>query len=405
MQRREACGFGEAIRICAGICHLTINDPIPEPKRVTQEQRPVPSIEDNERYQRTLLPYDPIMKELRDTYSLFGVGIAPPETPKYFGFTRGRLVFPIQDGEGRLVAFAARSQGISVSGKIPKYLNSPTSPIYKKDELLYGWYQALTRIRETGIVFITEGYKDTLAMHAAGFTNTVALCGTHLSVHHIELIRKEAVTVCIFLDADEAGRETAKEVAPRLRRAGLRVTDLVAEVGKDPDEMFCRCGHEVFVRWVSRALIPSSCLRAESLLVAACRCWPDTLCLTEEGEEKRYAEHIREVLERDDLLPEASLVLAPGMESDVSLADREELDKEYVSRTDAAHSVPVRRSELIRYLFLRYMETRLLDRVRRDSYRLTTVFADEEEYERLLSALQYQRNYLRKVSRELGRRG
>lgn len=276
VQRREACGFGEAIRICAGICHLTINDPIPEPKRVTQEQRPVPSIEDNERYQRTLLPYDPIMKELRDTYSLFGVGIAPPETPKYFGFTRGRLVFPIQDGEGRLVAFAARSQGISVSGKIPKYLNSPTSPIYKKDELLYGWYQALTRIRETGIVFITEGYKDTLAMHAAGFTNTVALCGTHLSVHHIELIRKEAVTVCIFLDADEAGRETAKEVAPRLRRAGLRVTDLVAEVGKDPDEMFCRCGHEVFVRWVSRALIPSSCLRAESLLVAACRCWPDT---------------------------------------------------------------------------------------------------------------------------------
>ena len=68
---------------------------------------------------------------------------------------------------------------------------------------LYGWHRAVTKVRETGIVFLTEGYKDTLAMHAAGFSNTVALCGTNLSEHHIAMIRKEAVTVCLFLDADE----------------------------------------------------------------------------------------------------------------------------------------------------------------------------------------------------------
>lgn len=404
VQKKEECGFGEAVRICAGICHLSVNAPVTQPKHQAQEQKPVPSGEENERYQRMLLPYDPGMEELRDTYALFGVGIAPPETPDTYAFTRRRLVFPIQDAGGKLVAFAARYLGSSPSARIPKYLNSPTSPCYKKDELLYGWYQALTRIRETGVLFITEGYKDTLAMHAAGFTNTVALCGTNLSVYHIEQIRKESATVCLFLDADKAGRETVRAVVPRLRKARLLVTVLEPEGGKDPDEMFRRCGRALFIRLVNRGMMPSSCRRAETLLVAACRCWPDTLCLTEDGKEMRYAENIREVLEYDDLLPEESLVCGSGPESEIAPQDREELDKEYALHTDLSHSVPVRRSELIRSLFLRYMEARLSDRIRRDSYCLSAAFADEEQYERLLAALQYQRNYLCEVSRALGRR-
>ena len=137
----------------------------------------------NERYGQALLPYDPEMEELRKAYAAFEIGIAPAIVPEAWKFTRGRIVFPIRNAVGELVAFAARYQGDLPAKKIPKYINSSTSAIYKKDELLYGWYRAVSKVRETGIVFLTEGYKDTLAMHAAGFSNTVALCGTNLSEH------------------------------------------------------------------------------------------------------------------------------------------------------------------------------------------------------------------------------
>ena len=305
---------------------------------------------------------------------------------------------------GELVAFAARYQGDLPAKKIPKYINSSTSTIYKKDELLYGWHRAVSKVRETGIVFLTEGYKDTLAMHAAGFSNTVALCGTNLSEHHIAMIRKEAVTACLFLDADEVGRETVAGVMPKLRSAGLRVVDILPEGGKDADEMFRSLGREAFIRWVEKAMIPPARRKAESLLVAACHRWPDTLCLTKEGEEALYVDNIRKILSSDDLLPADSLVPALDAGPQKNRPETKELDNLYALHTDSSHSDRVRRSELVRHLFLNYLEVRLVDRVRQNLHRLSRTFADEESRVLLLSDLQYQRNYLSSVSRELGRR-
>nr|WP_290101846.1 toprim domain-containing protein [Parabacteroides goldsteinii] len=324
--------------------------------------------------------------------------------PEAWKFTRGRIVFPIRNAAGELVAFAARYQGDLPAKKIPKYINSSTSAIYKKDELFYGWYRAVSKVRETGIVFLTEGYKDTLAMHAAGFSNTVALCGTNLSEHHIAMIRKEAVTVCLFLDADEVGRETVTGVMPKLRSAGLRVVDILPEGGKDADEMFRSLGREAFIHWVEKAMIPPARRKAESLLVAACHRWPDTLCLTEEGEEVLYVDNIRKILSSDDLLPADSLVPALDAGPQKDRPETKELDNLYALHTDSSHSDRVRRSELVRYLFLNYLEVRLVDRVRQNLHRLSRTFADEESRVLLLSDLQYQRNYLSSVSRELGRR-
>ncbi len=265
VQEKEGCGFGEAVRLCADICHLPVpaldagtqkhrpdKQPVEKDSSLAvphqvREQVPAPTVEMNERYGQTLLPYDPGMEELRETYAAFEIGIAPAIVPEAWKFTRGRIVFPIRNAAGELVAFAARYQGDLPAKKIPKYINSSTSAIYKKDELFYGWYRAVSKVRETGIVFLTEGYKDTLAMHAAGFSNTVALCGTNLSEHHIAMIRKEAVTVCLFLDADEVGRETVTGVMPKLRSAGLRVVDILPEGGKDADEMFRSLGREAFI--------------------------------------------------------------------------------------------------------------------------------------------------------------
>ena len=358
----------------------------------------------NERYRQTLLPYDPGMEELRETYAAFEVGIAPAIVPEAWKFTRGRIVFPIRNVAGELVAFAARYRGDLSVKKIPKYINSSTSAIYKKDELLYGWHRAVTKVRATGIVFLTEGYKDTLAMHAAGFSNTVALCGTNLSEYHIAMIRKEAVTVCLFLDADEVGRETVTGVMPKLRSAGLRVVDILPEGGKDADEMFRSLGREAFIRWVEKAMISPARRKAESLLVAVCRRWPDTLCLTEEGEEALYVDNIRKILSSDDLLPTDSLVPVLDAGPQKNQSETKELDNLYALHTNSSHSDRVRRSELVRYLFLSYLEVRLVDRVRQNLHRLSRTFADEESRVLLLSDLQYQRNYLSSVSRELGRR-
>ena len=406
VQEKEGCGFGEAIRLCADICHFPVPalDAGSQKHRPDKQQTPAPTVEMNERYRQTLLPYDPGMEELRETYAAFEVGIAPAIVPEAWKFTRGRIVFPIRNAAGELVAFAARYQGDLPAKKIPKYINSSTSAIYKKDELLYGWHRAVSKVRETGIVFLTEGYKDTLAMHAAGFSNTVALCGTNLSEHHIAMIRKEAVTVCLFLDADEVGRETVTGVMPKLRSAGLRVVDILPEGGKDADEMFRSLGREAFIRWVEKAMIPPARRKAESLLVAACRRWPDTLCLTEEGEEALYVDNIRKILSSDDLLPADSLVPALDAGPQKDRPETKELDNLYALHTDLSHSDRVRRSELVRHLFLNYLEVRLVDRVRQNLHRLSRTFADEESRVLLLSDLQYQRNYLSSVSRELGRR-
>ena len=406
VQEKEGCGFGEAVRLCADICHLPVPalDAGSQKHRPDKQQTPAPTVEMNERYRQTLLPYDPGMEELRETYAAFEVGIAPAIVPEAWKFTRGRLIFPIRNAAGELVAFAARYRGDLSAKKIPKYINNSTSVIYKKDELLYGWYRAEEKVRETGIVFLTEGYKDTLAMHAAGFSNTVALCGTNLSEHHIAMIRKEAVTVCLFLDADEVGRETVTGVIPKLRSTGLRVVDILPEGGKDADEMFRSLGREAFIRWVEMAMIPPARRKAESLLVAACRRWPDTLCLTEEGEEIPYIDNIRKILSSDDLLPDDNLVPALDAGPQDHLPETKELDNLYALHTDSSHSDRVRRSELVRFLFLCYLEVRLVDRVRFQVHHLSGVMRNEEERTEILSSLQYCRNYLCEVSRELGRR-
>lgn len=434
VQEKEGCGFSDAVRICAAICDVSLpalhagsqkhkpgaaSGRTAASRRAEEPVKPYPAIEENERFRHTLLPYDPGMDELRETYLSFGVGVAPAVIPEAYHFTRGRIVFPIHNAAGEPVAFAARYQGASTSKKILKYINSSTSPLYKKGELLYAWHRAIEKIRETGIVFVTEGYKDALAMHAAGFTNAVALCGVVLSTYHIELIRKEAFRVFLLLDADERGRETVSEVVPVLRKAGLEVVDIVPEGGKDPDEMFRALGRKAFVRWMHRRMIPLVRREAESLLVSACMRWPKTGCLTADGSEMPYIENIMEILEYDGLLPEEEenreLLCAvaaghcsdytPDSVSDAGLPDYEaELLRQYDLHTEPSHSEPVRRSELVRYLFLHYLEVRLTDQVRRNMRDLSASHADEGKRVGILSALQYGRNYLCRVSQELGRR-
>jgi DNA primase len=144
---------------------------------------------------------------------------------------RQRLMFPVRDALGRLVGFAGRVLGDA----LPKYLNTPETPLFKKGELLYGLDRARTAIRETGEVIVVEGYMDVLALHQTGFGHAVAALGANLTTEQAEaLTRLDAQRVLLAFDADEAGQRAVlagleQSVGRRFLVQAVRLPS-----GKDP---------------------------------------------------------------------------------------------------------------------------------------------------------------------------
>ena len=119
---------------------------------------------------------------------------------------RGRLIFPICDLQGRVVAFGGRAFG----DEQPKYLNSPETPIYSKGSLLYAMSAAREAMREKGRALLVEGYVDCLMAHQHGFTETVAALGTSFTAAQLALLRRFCGEVITFFDADAAGQKAAE---------------------------------------------------------------------------------------------------------------------------------------------------------------------------------------------------
>jgi DNA primase len=171
---------------------------------------------------------------------------------------RGRLMFPIRDVQGRVVAFGGRTLG----AEEPKYLNSPETPLYTKGRLLYGLDLARPAFRERQRALLVEGYVDCLMAHQFGFTETVATLGTALTPEQLALLRRYCHEVVTFFDADTAGQRAAERAAELLEPApgGLawavnRSGTLGAEVpfkvrvallpaGHDPDTFLRQHGAE-----------------------------------------------------------------------------------------------------------------------------------------------------------------
>ena len=207
---------------------------------------------ENEVFLTSLMPAVSGNSDLTPTWLDFGVGQSPFMVPKNWWSMRNRLVFPVRDEEGRLVGFAGR--WLSGEDEEKKYVNSRTSELYQKSKLLYGLYEGREAIRREGSVFLVEGYKDVLAMHAAGFKHTVGLCGTILSNEHIALLKRYATSVRVMLDADKAGRKGTEEIIPALIGEGLEAVRISLPEGDDPDLLFRRLGKEAFVAYVHEAV-------------------------------------------------------------------------------------------------------------------------------------------------------
>lgn len=149
-----------------------------------------------------------------------------------YDYFRDRIMFPIRSN-GQVLGFGGRQLN---PGRGPKYLNSPTTPIFRKLELLYGFPQALLEMKETGSVTIVEGYMDVLAAHQQGFKNTVGLMGVSLTLEQARSLAKYTGRAVLALDPDEA----AEAALGRLRVEALSELDVyVASIqsNRDPDEI------------------------------------------------------------------------------------------------------------------------------------------------------------------------
>ena len=170
----------------------------------------------------------------------------------YYDKFRARLMFPIRDERGELVAFGGRLLG---DGQ-PKYINSSDTPLYRKSKVLYGFDRARDAISKTRRAVLVEGYLDVIACHRAGEGTAVASLGTALSEEHAKLLKRWTDEVTVLYDADAAGQKAAERAVGLLRAEGVRVRVALMPEGEDPDTLLHKAGPEAVKRAVAGGLSP-----------------------------------------------------------------------------------------------------------------------------------------------------
>lgn len=152
-----------------------------------------------------------------------------------YDFFRNRLLFPIFNHMGKLVAYGGRKPKTDANPKNPKYLNSPESLLYDKGKTLYGLYQTRRHIRKAEFAYIVEGYTDLITLYEYGIQNAVATCGTALTERQARLLKRFTDSVILLFDGDAAGHKAACKNIEPLLKAGIHVKVCTLDDKHDPD--------------------------------------------------------------------------------------------------------------------------------------------------------------------------
>lgn len=166
---------------------------------------------------------------------------------------RARIIFPIEDLSGRVVAFGGRILG-EADERTPKYLNSPESPVYHKGNVLYGLGWSRGAIRKEEAVLVVEGYMDYVSLAAHGVGNAVAPLGTAMTQEQAELIARYARRAILLYDSDKAGLKATFRTGDELLRAGLEVLVATLPEGEDPDSLVRNEGPAALRRYLDDAV-------------------------------------------------------------------------------------------------------------------------------------------------------
>ena len=273
--------FPEAVRHLAQKAGISLPD-------LSENSTPPCNIEPLERaaqlYEKTLWDHPEVLGYLRtrglkeQTIRTFRLGYAPPgnvitrtftgtyspedllqvdlirkskhHNSQYYDTFRARLMFPIFDTLGRVVAFGGR---VVDDEKYPKYLNTSAHPMFHKGQLLYGIHAAKDAIRKTGKAHLTEGYLDFLAMWQHGLQNTLGTMGTALTEYHLRQIQRYTKNVILVFDADPAGMKAVLRTLDLFLTSGVEGRAVVLPKGEDPDSAIRKDGVEKFRTYVDQA--------------------------------------------------------------------------------------------------------------------------------------------------------
>ncbi len=159
-------------------------------------------------------------------------------TKRYRGFQdmfRGRLMIPLMDPSGLVVGFTARQ--LDSRTNVPKYINTPASPLYDKSRHVYGLHLAKESIRKQDFAVAVEGNLDVVASHQAGVNNVVATAGTAVTESHLKALARFTSDVRLAFDQDEAGLKATERVIPIAAKVGVNLSIITIPSGKDPDEL------------------------------------------------------------------------------------------------------------------------------------------------------------------------
>lgn len=176
-------------------------------------------------------------------------GLAVSGAKGLYDVFRERVIFPIRSVDGSVIAFGGRA----MDDALPKYINSPETPVFKKSETLYGLHTAKEAIRKEGFVIIVEGYMDVIICCQHGFRNVVAPLGTALTAGHLQRLRKMTNQAVVVFDGDSAGISAAKRSIPLLCRHDFRTKLLLLPENEDPDSFLGKNGSDAFSLLLTKA--------------------------------------------------------------------------------------------------------------------------------------------------------
>jgi DNA primase len=177
--------------------------------------------------------------------------VRPRQSGGYYDFFRHRIMFPIVDVSGRVIAFGGRALDPEENAK---YVNSPESSVFKKGSTFYGLHRARKPIADQSLALVVEGYMDVIALAQAGFGHVVACLGTATTEAHLRLLARYTDNICFVYDADAAGMQAALRNITVFEGSSASVRVAVLPAGQDPDDCIRSGGPEVFQRCVDESV-------------------------------------------------------------------------------------------------------------------------------------------------------
>lgn len=242
---------------------------------------------------------------------LCGIG---RNTKRPYDYFRGRIMFPIIDVTGNIIAFGGRIIGDGT----PKYLNSSDTPVFKKSRNLFALNFAKNVCSET--IILCEGYMDVIALHDAGFGNAVATLGTAITSEQARIMKRYTKNVIIAYDSDSAGQRAADKAFRLLEEVGLGVKILRMENAKDPDEYIKKFGAEKFRLLLEGSVSRFDFMTANIFSRYDLNATDDKIKAAQETAE--YISHVYSAVERELYISKASVKLDIKIENLKNDVDR-----------------------------------------------------------------------------------